>query len=229
MDASHGYRSNSGLELPCVEKYVSPLQPSSVSACVACYHVIQSCSARQHLRPTRLSYRIFLSVIALVILSEQVSLAFLDPNRFARGRPRNAGLFSSPENRSYLDDDSMDASRFQRLLRVPSAWRNGNMTSWNVVESVRAFRGGTKETTRPFVASFNATSALPPANPIDKMVGKVLGLVGKVVVLQCAITMLTSDHHALFDEVCFVLSFIFPQYRHLRFSLCRICCTLPNS
>lgn len=221
MDASHGYRSNSGLELPCVENYVSPLQASSVAASAACCNVIPSRSARQHPRPRRSRYRILLSVIVLMILSEQVCLAFQDPNRFARGRPCNKVLLSASENRSFLDDDSMDASRFQRLLRVSSAWRNGNMTSWDVVESVRALREGTKETTCPFVASFNATSALPPANPMDKMVGKVLGLVRKVVVLQCAITMLTSDRHALIDEVCFVWNSFFPQYQHLRLSLCR--------
>ena len=172
--------------------------------------MIPSCSARQHPRPGRWRCRILLSAIVLMILSKKMCLAFLDPNRFARGRSRNACLLSSSENRSFFGDDSIDASRFQRLLRISSAWKTGNMTSWDVVESVRTYRGGTEESTRPFVASFNATSALPPENPIDKIVGKVLGLLGKVFVLQFAITMVTSDHHTLFDEVCFVFVVHFP-------------------
>lgn len=203
MEASHGYQSN--------VVNLSPQYASLALRCDACCHVILSRSARQHPRLRRLRCRELLSVLVLMKLCQQGCLAFLDPKRFARSRPNKTRL--SSENRSFLDDDSsIESSRLQRLLQVPSAWRNGNITSWDIVDSVRALRGGTKETTRPFVASLNVTAALPPHNALDRMVGKVVSLVGKVVLLQSAITMLTSNDHALFDEVCFVLSFVFLHY-----------------
>jgi hypothetical protein len=196
MKASHGYQSNM--------ENLSPRYASSVVTCDECCHVIPSRSSRQRPRLRRLRYRAIFSVLVLMKLCQQGCIAFLDPKRFARSRPNKTRLLSS-DNRSFLDDDSsIESSRLQRLLQVPSAWRNGNFTSWDIVDSVRALRGGTKETTRPFVASLNVTSELPPPNTLDRMVGKVVGLVGKVVLLQSAITMLTSNDHALFEEVCFV-------------------------
>jgi hypothetical protein len=216
MEASHGHQSN--------VVNLSPRCASSAVSWDACCHVIPSRSARQHPRRRRLRNRALLSALIFMSLCQQGCLAFLDPRRFARSRPHLTRLLSS-ENRSFLDDDSsIESSRLQRLLQVPSAWKNGSLTSWDIVDSVRALRGGTKETTRPFVASFNVTAALPPPNTLDRIVGKVVGLVGKVVLLQSATMMLTSNHHALVDEVCFVLSFVFPTYPHLFPSLTLTIC-----
>ena len=74
------------------------------------------------------------------------------------------------------------------------------MSSWDVVESVSSLRGGgTDDAVSSFVVR-NAT--LLPPNELDRKVGKVLRLLGRVVVAQSLLTMLTSDDHALLTEVC---------------------------
>ena len=133
---------------------------------------------------------------------------------------------SSLQSQKNLVDDVQEGetSRLQRLL--PSAWRNKNMSSWDVVESVSSLRGGgTDEAVNSFVVR---NTTLPPPNDLDRKVGKVLRLLGRVVVAQSLLTIVTSDDHALLTEVCVrLLLFCFLRnnnhygvsYNRLRFIL----------
>lgn len=79
------------------------------------------------------------------------------------------------------------------------------MSSWEIVESVRALRCGGIDSSPPgIVCPVNTNETLPPENSLDKAVGRVLTLLGRVVVAQTVATLFTRNDHALLTEVCAV-------------------------
>lgn len=119
--------------------------------------------------------------------------------------PNRSTRSTLPSQKNLVDDmqEEGKTSRLQRLL--PSAWRNKNMSSWEIVESVRALRCGGIDSSPPgIVCPVNTNETLPPENSLDKAVGRVLTLLGRVVVAQTVATLFTRNDHALLTEVCAV-------------------------
>jgi len=121
--------------------------------------------------------------------------------------PTRASSRNTLQSQKNLIDDVQEGetSRLQRLL--PSAWRNKNMSSWEVVESVRTLRGGGIGMEAASLALPVRNVTLPPPNALDKKVGKVLRLIGRVVVAQSVLSLLTSNDDSLLTEVCARCSF----------------------
>ena len=168
----------------------------------------------------------------LKCLSYLFAILFVTPLCFAfRQDPIASGSHTRSNRNNLLGsqtnlvDDVQDGetSRLQRLL--PSAWRNKNMSSWDMVESVRAFRGGARTVLDG--VSFGVTVApkanvtLAPPGALDKTVGKILTFFGKVVVLQSVVALLTSNDDALLTEVCVCL-------RRCSFLLLTLLCMLSD-
>jgi hypothetical protein len=153
--------------------------------------------------------------IAVLLLMIPPCVAFRQDLIFGIRSNRN-NLLQSQKN--LIDDvQEGETSRLQRLL--PSAWRNKNMSSWDMVESVRDLRGGGMtgvDDSLSFGVVPRRNATLPPPGALDKMVGNVLTFFGKAVVFQSVVTLLTSNDHALLTEVCACRSFFFnPQYLRL--------------
>jgi hypothetical protein len=118
--------------------------------------------------------------------------------------PRSTRRVLSSQKNLVDDVQEGETSTLQRLL--PSAWRYKNMSSWEIVETVSCFRGGGIDSPPPtkIVGLLKGDGSLPPENSVDKAVGVVLTLLGKVVVVQSVATLLTSNDHSLLIEVCWL-------------------------